>query len=118
MANAELIYEEVKSLPENRAAQVLDFVKYIKQEESRNAESAKVTEDVTNAAPGDDVSWFERGEPCPICAKYRDPVTGEPLFNAETMAAIKEGDAILRGELPAKWYNSLEEMLVDLDKDD
>ena len=113
MTNAELIYEEVKTLPENRAAQVLDFVKYIKQEEARNAESAKAAEDEEN-----DDSWFEKGEPCPICAKHRDPVTGEPLYNAETIAAIKEGDAMLRGEIPAKWYNSLEEMLVDLDKDD
>jgi hypothetical protein len=55
---------------------------------------------------------------CPICAAHRDPVTGEELFNAETVAAFKEGDAMLRGEIPAKWYNSLEEMLVDLDSDD
>ena len=55
---------------------------------------------------------------CPICAKLRDPITGEPLYNAETIAAIEEGDAILRGEIPAKRYNSLEEMLVDLDSDD
>jgi len=47
---------------------------------------------------------------CPICAKYRDPVTGQPRFNAETIAAFEEGDAMLRGEIPAKWYNSLEEM--------
>ena len=55
---------------------------------------------------------------CPLCAKLRDPITGEPLYNAETIAAIEEGDAILRGEIPAKRYNSLEEMLVDLDADD
>jgi len=42
-------------------------------------------------------------------------VTGELRFNAETMAAIEEGDAMLRGDIPAKWYNSLEEMMVDLD---
>ena len=53
---------------------------------------------------------------CPICARHRDPKTGEMRFNAETMAAIEEGDAMLRGEIPAKWYNSLEEMLADLDK--
>jgi hypothetical protein len=55
---------------------------------------------------------------CPICAAHRDPVTGEERFNAETIAAFKEGDAMLRGEIPAKWYNSLEEMLADLDSDD
>ena len=54
---------------------------------------------------------------CPLCAKYRDPETGEPLYNAETIAAFEEGDAILRGDIPAKRYSSLKEMLVDLDSD-
>jgi len=39
-------------------------------------------------------------------------------FNAETIAAFEEGDAMLRGELPAKRFNSLDEMLSDLDSDD
>jgi hypothetical protein len=55
---------------------------------------------------------------CPICAAHRDPVTGEERFNAKTIAAFEEGDAMLRGEIPAKWYNSFEEMLADLDSDD
>ena len=55
---------------------------------------------------------------CPECAKHRDPKTGEPRFNAETVAAIEEGRAIMRGEIPAKWYNSLDEMWEDLQKDD
>jgi Zn-dependent alcohol dehydrogenase len=55
---------------------------------------------------------------CPLCAKYRDSETGELRFNTETIAAFEEGDAMLRGEIPAKKYNSLEEMLVDLDADD
>jgi len=55
---------------------------------------------------------------CPICAKYRDPETGEPRFNAETVAAFEEGDAMLRGEVPAKRFGSIEEMLADLDSDD
>ena len=55
---------------------------------------------------------------CPLCAKYRDPETGEMRPNAETAAAIREGRAMMRGEIPAKLYSSLEEMLVDLDKDD
>jgi hypothetical protein len=38
MPVAELIYEEVKTLPEDRATQVLDFVKHIKQEETRNTD--------------------------------------------------------------------------------
>ena len=44
---------------------------------------------------------------CPICAQ-------NPPFNAAIRAAIKEGDAIFNGELPAKWYTSLEEAREDL----
>jgi hypothetical protein len=44
---------------------------------------------------------------CPICAK-------NPPFNAKTMAAIAEGEAILKGKIPAKWYHSLEEAREDL----
>jgi len=32
--------------------------------------------------------------PCPICAQHLDPVTGNPRYNAETVAAIEEGIAI------------------------
>ena len=45
---------------------------------------------------------------CPICAQ-------NPPFNAKALAAIKEGDAIFKGELPAKWYHSIEEAREDLD---
>ena len=54
---------------------------------------------------------------CPFCAAHRDPVTGEEQFNAKTIAAIEEGDAILRGEIPGKWYDSTDEMWEDLMKD-
>jgi hypothetical protein len=57
-------------------------------------------------------------EPCPLCAKYTDPVTGERTLNAETIAALEEGEAILRGDIPAKRYHSFEEMLTDLEADD
>jgi len=49
---------------------------------------------------------------CPVCAAH------DYMPNAETIAAIKEGRAMMRGEIPSKLYNSLEEMLVDLDSDD
>ena len=49
---------------------------------------------------------------CPLCARYRDPKTGELRFNAETEAAFEEGDAMLRGEKPANWHRSID----DLDK--
>ena len=55
---------------------------------------------------------------CPLCASHRDPQTGELRFNAETIAAFEEGDAMLRGEIPAKRFSSLEEMMADLDADD
>ena len=51
-----------------------------------------------------------RQNECPICANSTP--------NSETIAAIQEGRAMMRGEIPAKWYNSLDEMLVDLDTDD
>ena len=110
MQVADLLIQAIKTLPENRIVQVLDFVEFIKQKDARAAESA-------NTSLFERRADFESAE-CPICAKHRDPETGEPLYNAETIAAIKEGDAMLRGEIPAKWYNSLEEMLEDLDKDD
>ena len=57
---------------------------------------------------------------CPLCAKYRDPVTGELLFNDETKSCIQEVDDMLAGKIPntLKSFNSLEEMLADLDSDD
>jgi hypothetical protein len=54
-------------------------------------------------------------EECPICAAHRDPETGEELFNEKTKAAIREGMAISRGEIPSKLYNSFEEMWTDLE---
>jgi hypothetical protein len=92
MSNAELLIEEIKALPADYIAEALDFVGYLKEKAAK------------------------RQNGCPICAKYRDSETGELRFNAETIAAFEEGDAMLRGEIPAKWYNSLEEMLVDLDE--
>ena len=55
---------------------------------------------------------------CPICAGNCDPVTGNPRYNAETVAAIKEGRAMMRGEIPAKRFSSLDEMWDDLIRDD
>jgi len=88
MSNVELLIEEIKSLPADYAAEALDFVGYLKEKAAK------------------------RQEGCPICAKHRDPVTGQLRFNAETIAAFEEGDAMLRDEIPAIWHKSLE----DLDK--
>jgi hypothetical protein len=87
------LLDEIKTLPENYTVEIFNFVGYLKDKASRQ-------------------------EGCPICSKFRDPITGEERFNAETIAAFEEGDAILRGEIPAKRYSSLKEMLVELDSDD
>ena len=37
MSDAELLIEEIKTLPSNRVAQVLDFVGYLKEKEAKKA---------------------------------------------------------------------------------
>jgi hypothetical protein len=91
MSDAELLIEEIRTLPDDYVVEALDFVGYLKEKAAK------------------------RQGGCPICAKYRDPVTGEPRFNAETIAAFKEGDAMLSGEIPATWHNSLEDLNKMLD---
>jgi hypothetical protein len=49
---------------------------------------------------------------CPICAAHRDPVTGNPRYNAETIAGMQEVEDMISGKIPVKWHNSIE----DLDK--
>jgi hypothetical protein len=87
MLDAERLIREIKTLPDDYAAEVLDFVGYLKEKAAKR-----------------------QGQQC------RDTQAEEPRLNAETRAAIAEGKAMLRGETPAKWYNSLDEMLADLDK--
>jgi len=60
----------------------------------------------------------EDSHPCPICAGNINPETGNPHYGPGTVAAIEEGMAISRGEIPAKRFNSLAEMLEDLERDD
>jgi hypothetical protein len=52
---------------------------------------------------------------CLICAKHRDSETGELRFNVETHAGIQEVEDMITGKTPTKWYNSLNEMMTDLD---
>ena len=61
---------------------------------------------------------LDKKEDCPLCAKYRDPKTGWLVPNAETAAAIREGRAMMRGEIPAKRFTSFDEMWDDLMRDD
>ena len=57
-------------------------------------------------------SGLDFASECPICVAH------DYMPNTETIAAIEEGRAMMRGEIPSKLYNSLDEMLVDLDADD
>ena len=56
--------------------------------------------------------------PCPICARNIDPETGNPHYGPNTVAAIEEGRAMMRGEIPAKRFSTLDEMWDDLERDD
>ena len=47
------------------------------------------------------------GDDCPLHAE-------NPPFNAKVLAAIEESKAIMRGDIPTKWYKSLEEAREDL----
>ena len=42
----------------------------------------------------------------------------QPRYNAETEAAMAEARAIAEGNVPAKRYNSVREMMEDLDAED
>ena len=81
--------------------------------------SRRITIDVPCEIPvGRAILAFTPVADCPLCAKHRDSETGELRFNDETAAAIEEGRAMMRGEIPAKWYNSLDEMWSDLEKEE
>ncbi|WP_010253707.1 hypothetical protein [Treponema primitia] len=84
MSNTERLIQEIETLPPSDVEKVVDFVGYLK---SKSAKPDYV---------------------CPICGK------SEHTPNAETIAALEEGDAILRGEIPAKGYHSAEELLAAL----
>ena len=51
---------------------------------------------------------------CPICAKHRDPVTGNPRYNAETVAAMQEARDIAAGKIPGSWHRTLDEAREEL----
>ncbi|MCL2763421.1 MAG: hypothetical protein FWD36_09505 [Treponema sp.] len=94
MPVAQPVYNDLikvmSSLPEEYAVQVIDFAHYLK---------AKATQQA-------DIMSNE----CSICANS--------VPNAETIAAIQEGRAMMRGEIPAKRFSSLDEMWEDLERHD
>jgi hypothetical protein len=89
MSNTELLMEEIRTLPADCIIEVLDFVGYLKQKQSKEI------------VPGIDGA-------CPL----------SHMPNAITIAAMQEGDAMLKGEIPANRYHSLDEMLEALHSDD
>ena len=52
----------------------------------------------------------------PDLERMYDPETGE-YCNAETIEAMREAEAIAAGKIPAKRYNSVEELMEDLMSD-
>jgi hypothetical protein len=84
MSQTETLMKEIENLPPQYLGEVIDFVGYLKHK-------AVQTEDA-----------------CPLCAEYRH----KP--NKETIAAIEEGRAMLRGEIPANQFHSAEEMWASL----
>jgi hypothetical protein len=87
MSDAELLIREIQSLPPGCLREVLDFAGYLRQ---------KYTQDIENAGIEDRLDSQNEGSPIP---------------NAVTRAAIEEGRAMMRGDIPANRFTTLEEML-------
>lgn len=51
---------------------------------------------------------------CPLCSKHRDPKTGKPQYNAETLAAMQEAKDIAAGKIPGTWHHSVNEAREEL----
>ena len=47
-------------------------------------------------------------DPCPICAGNIDPETGNPRYNAKTLATMKESKDRMNGKIPVKWHKPQE----------
>ena len=102
-ASRRLVIEVPREVPAGRV--ILTFTPAPGQA-AAPSDAAVTEEDAALAASG----WYENGGECPLCAKYgREP-------NAETIAAIEEGEAMTRGEIPANRFHSFEEMWEDLHK--
>jgi hypothetical protein len=84
MYRAELLIKEVRNLPPRYAQEVLDFASYLRQKYAKK--------------PSGDSGVSDE---CPL----------DHTPTAVTEAAIAEGWAVLRGEVPAKRYDSIEKML-------
>jgi hypothetical protein len=97
-ADHRLVIDVPREVPEGRA--ILAFTL-----------SPEQRSDDRKPANVDDDGLYPDGV-CPICAAHNY------MPNAETIAAIEEGRAMMRGEIPAKVFDSFEEMWEDLMRDD
>jgi hypothetical protein len=88
MTSRAVLIKEIKTLPETRVSEVLDFVGCLKKKDAGLASNVL---------------------DCPLCAEYYEP-------NGETIAAFEEGDAMERGDIPANRFHSFEEMWASLHK--
>ena len=75
-------------------------------------QTIKPVDTVAEASPSYAEGGLDQAGECPICAKHRDPETGELRFNDEVMAGMQEVEDMISGKIPVKWHTSLD----DLDK--
>jgi hypothetical protein len=85
MSQTELLLKEIEELPASYMSEILDFVGYLKHK------------------------TFHTKDVCPLCAEYGH------IPNEETIAAIEEGRAMMRGEISANRYESVDEIWKALD---
>jgi hypothetical protein len=86
MSNSEILIREAKTLPESIIGEVLDFIGYLKTKAAKTADQIGID-----------------GE-CPL----------DHTPNATTLAAFAEGDAMMRGEIPSRWFKTPEEFFKAL----
>ena len=90
MSAAEMLLKKIEGLSPDYMAQVYAFI-----------------DQLTHAAPSVEDAFKENGACTPETSDHevRCPLNAEnPPFNAVTLAAMKEGDAMMRGEIPVKWH--------------
>jgi hypothetical protein len=96
MSDTELLIKEVDALPSACFQEVLDFVGFLRQKYAYASPALSNPDTESDGIDGE----------CPL----------DHTPNAVTIAAMEEGDAMMRGEIPANSYHTLEEMLEALRK--
>jgi hypothetical protein len=110
--------QKTVTIPANRRL-TIDVPPEIPEGTTRVIIRFPLPEDSADEASPEEIAEAEAalaaGKPCPLCVKHTDPATGELRYNAETIAAIEETRAMMRGEIPSPTFHSLEELLADLE---